>query len=93
LTLRAENGQELLEKAESTLIHLLEMGCIPFLTYSGSSYQKKEETQEESPPDESDPAWCPIHEVYMTRREKNGKVWYSHKVNGKWCNNGNGKKE
>ena len=30
---------------------------------------------------------CPIHNVPMTRHEKDGEVWYSHKIQGtdKWC--------
>jgi uncharacterized protein YecE (DUF72 family) len=42
-----------------------------------------------------DPAWCPIHNVTMKRRESNGQVWYSHKAGDAWCKgkppkNGNG---
>ena len=33
-----------------------------------------------------DPAWCPVHQVAMTRREKDGQVWYSHKLpDGTYC--------
>jgi len=28
---------------------------------------------------------CAIHNEPMQRREKDGKVWYSHKVDDKWC--------
>ena len=31
-------------------------------------------------------AWCAIHDCAMTRYEKNGRSWYSHRVEGgKWC--------
>ena len=31
-------------------------------------------------------AWCDIHDCAMTRYEKNGRSWYSHRVEGgKWC--------
>ena len=93
LTLRANSGKGLLEKSQSALAYLREQGCIPFYGYSKSNDTKPDNTDGDSTPDESDPAWCPIHKVYMTKREKNGKVWYSHKVDGKWCNNGKGKKE
>jgi hypothetical protein len=30
--------------------------------------------------------WCSIHNTEMYRREKDGKVWYSHKPDdGPWC--------
>ena len=33
-----------------------------------------------------DPAWCPVHQVAMSRREKDGQVWYSHKLpDGTYC--------
>ena len=33
-----------------------------------------------------DPALCPIHQCSMARREKDGQVWFSHKVpDGTWC--------
>lgn len=28
---------------------------------------------------------CPIHNVKMKKWEKNGKVWYSHLIDGEWC--------
>ena len=33
----------------------------------------------------ANPAWCPIHQCEMKRWDKNGRVWYSHKVDGQWC--------
>lgn len=33
-----------------------------------------------------DPAWCPVHQVAMKRRERNGEVWYSHRLpDGTYC--------
>ena len=32
-----------------------------------------------------DPSWCPLHNCKMKRHEKNGGVWYSHKVGKTWC--------
>jgi hypothetical protein len=31
------------------------------------------------------PILVPIHECEMKRWEKDGRIWYSHKVDGKWC--------
>ncbi len=32
---------------------------------------------------------CPIHQAEMKKFEKNGKSWYSHKLDdGSWCNGG-----
>ena len=36
--------------------------------------------------DNGDAAWWPIHACAMTRYEKNGRPWYSRRVEGeKWC--------
>ena len=32
-----------------------------------------------------DTSWCPIYNVKMKRRQKNGGVWYSHKTKDGWC--------
>lgn len=29
---------------------------------------------------------CPLHGVEMTKRESNGRSWYSHRWEGDWCN-------
>ena len=30
--------------------------------------------------------WCAIHDCAMTRYERNGRSWYSHRIEGgKWC--------
>ena len=83
LTLRSDNGKELLEKADHALTYLREQGCIPFFGYSrGNSYQEDNNNHSNNKDGSN---WCPIHEVEMRRWEKNGKVWYSHKVDNKWC--------
>ena len=33
----------------------------------------------------TDSSWCPIHNVKMKRREKDGQTWYSHKTKDGWC--------
>lgn len=72
LTLRAETGQDVIEKAQAALAFLANQGCRPKGSKRRSSKRK-------------DTRWCPIHNCEMRRWEKNGKVWYSHKVNGEWC--------
>jgi hypothetical protein len=90
ITLRGESGSELLEKAATAINYLLKNGCTPYTYYRNGARQV------ESKPDESkkgevnnnskdNPAWCPIHQCEMRRWDKNGRVWYSHKVDGEWC--------
>jgi hypothetical protein len=38
----------------------------------------------DNPPD-NDPSWCEIHLLTMDRYEKDGRSWFSHKVDGNWC--------
>jgi hypothetical protein len=85
LTLRSETGKDLLERANSALVFLIEQGCIPFYGYSrdnGNSHNQDKETVDHT----DNSAWCPIHEVEMRRYSKNGKSWFSHKTeDGTWC--------
>ena len=95
ITLRAETGSELLEKATSAIGYLLKSGCLPY-SYrpvlrppsepkpNGESNTNSDGTSLSSQ-DKTSPAWCPIHHCEMKRWDKNGKTWYSHKVDGKWC--------
>jgi hypothetical protein len=91
ITLRGESGSELLDKATVAINYLLKNGCYPYTYYRNSSRQmesKPEESKVEEAKSNSNenPAWCPIHQCEMKRWDKNGRVWYSHKVDGKWCN-------
>lgn len=56
----------------------------------GPEGRSQEPRAEEPPAPEAqgvDPSWCPIHQVRMKRREKDGNVWYSHRLaDGTWCN-------
>jgi hypothetical protein len=88
LTLRAETGRELLERANSALVYLRELNCIPFYGYAKGSGHQEDETNHEKFTNHQandDPAWCPIHEIGMKKWNKNGKVWYSHKTVEGWC--------
>jgi hypothetical protein len=95
ITLRAESGSELLEKAANAIAYLLKSGCLPY-TYrpvqrpapepksAGESNPNSNGTSSRNS-DTPNPAWCPIHQCEMKRWDKNGKVWYSHKIDGMWC--------
>ena len=96
ITLRGESGLELLEKAASAIAYLLKSGCIPYVyrTPQRQGESKPDETKNGidqgngtngSNGSNDNPAWCPIHQCEMKRWEKDGRVWYSHKVDGKWC--------
>lgn len=78
LTLRGETGQEVLEKAQGALNFLAQQGCQP------QGYPNRS-SRNGSNGHKPDTQVCPIHQVEMRRREKDGRVWYSHKVDGQWC--------
>jgi hypothetical protein len=96
ITLRGENGSELLEKATNAIAYLLANACTPSVYYrngirpidSKAVEQKKNEGSSngnDSNEHSSSPSWCPIHKCEMKRWDKEGRVWYSHKVDGEWC--------
>ena len=91
LTLRADNGQEVLEKAQGAIAFLLKSGCTP--SFHGH-FPHAENSQQangggSTPPTNGnnghDRNWCPIHDCEMRKWEKDGRVWYSHKVGDQWC--------
>jgi hypothetical protein len=101
ITLRGDSGSELLEKATNAINYLLKNGCTPYVFYRSGNQQadrkseadKKGNTQNNgtngangSNGTNNNPAWCPIHRCEMKRWDKDGRVWYSHKVDGHWCN-------
>jgi hypothetical protein len=109
ITLRADSGKELLEKAQAAITHLLQIGCSPCETLAfrpkskwngnnngnGHHPESKPETNTSSndsaeKSQNENAEQCPIHSVEMKRWEKNGRIWYSHKLdNGGWCNGKN----
>jgi hypothetical protein len=89
LTLRADTGSELLQRAESAISFLRQEGCIPFFGYTKDGGNHESPTKENNAENHSasDISWCPIHEVEMKKWSKNGKLWHSHKTDeGSWCN-------
>ena len=93
LTLRAETGHELLERVNGAIAYLLNNDCVPY-TYNRGGYKSKKgnskpnqsPAQNTSGNGQSNAAWCPIHDCEMKHWEKDGRAWYSHKVDGDWCN-------
>jgi hypothetical protein len=41
--------------------------------------------QPASRPQERGEGWCPIHNVQMKENTKEGRTWYSHRVDGQFC--------
>jgi len=107
ITLRAESGMDLLVKAQAAIAHLLEVGCTPCdnLTFrprsngNGNDGKPKNDNgsngngnhSETNAEGTSSNKLCPIHNVEMKRWEKNGKVWFSHKLESGSCCTGKGK--
>ncbi len=95
ITLRGDSGTVLLEKAALAIAFLLQNSCIPYVYRPG--YRPNVETKNGNDQNagtngsnganntNGNPAWCSSHQCEMRRWDKNGRVWYSHKVDGKWC--------
>ena len=92
LTLRGDTGQEILEKSHGAIAFLLKNGCTPCIKSNSHSPANNGHDTNVSANDQAangngnqDRSWCPIHECTMKRWEKDGRVWFSHKINGDWC--------
>jgi len=91
LTLRADSGIELLEKAQAAITHLLQTGCTPCdsMVFRPSNNGHDSEAPHNGnghlDNGNGDNHTCPIHGVAMRRWEKDGRVWYSHKNGDGWC--------
>ena len=83
ITLRGENGSELLEKVSHAIAYLLEHDCTPYAYRSAP--RKSEAAKNGNGQSEDNLAWCAIHQCEMKRWERDGRAWYSHKSNGEWC--------
>ena len=71
LTLRGTDATEVLRQAHELLARMAEAGVKP--TNGGKAGS-------------GDTRLCPIHQVPMKLREKDGQVWYSHRTeDGGWC--------
>lgn len=93
LTLRGETGADVMTRAQAAIAWLLANGAHPN-GYNGNGngkHQAAPAAQLEPvlvpvlDNGEPDPTWCPVHNVAMQRRERDGKVWYSHKNGDGYC--------
>lgn len=88
-TLRGESGGELLPKAEAALAWLVEHGAVPDRPVPMNGNGHTDQAPKAAPVMDNgapDPAWCSIHGVAMSRHEKDGRSWYSHKIgDGQYC--------
>ena len=75
ITLRGENGKDLLERAGVALAYLADHQYLPDAGFHKNG--------------NGDSKLCPIHQCEMKKREKDGKTWYSHRLeDGGWCRGG-----
>ena len=91
ITLRADTGQEVLEKAQGAITFLLKSGCAPCWNGKHINHEQPQYTDPVTVPDGGngnnghERSWCPIHQCEMKRWDKDGRTWYSHKVGDQWC--------
>ena len=90
LTLRADTGQDVLEKAQAAISFLLKSGCTPSFNRNLQHITTPEAAQHTPGTNGNngnghDRGWCPIHDCEMRRWEKDGRVWFSHKAGDEWC--------
>jgi len=86
LTLRGESGQEVLDKANAAIAHLLSNGCSPVINrYASNSKASASNPENGNGGSSNGNSWCPIHNVEMKRWEKDGRSWFSHKDGDGWC--------
>lgn len=72
ITIRGENGRDLLDKANSALTFLKEHGCMPEQKFNRSGNAERK--------------MCSIHQCELKRFEKGGKSWFSHRMDdGSYC--------
>ncbi len=78
ITLRAENGQDLLQKATAAIAFLLEHGNLP--------EQRNERRPSQEHDGKPERRYCFMHLCEMKRFEKDGRTWFSHRLpDGTWC--------
>lgn len=81
LTLRSSSGADLLKKASVALAALAAAGCTPASYKPANGNGKAQE--------HPDMMVCELHNAEMKKHEKDGQVWYSHKLaDGTYCKGG-----
>ena len=90
LTLEAESGKEVLDKAEAITALLIEAKCEPL--YDGNGYHADASNETSTPSrtiqkkkGQGSRKLCPIHHIEMQICQKGTKTWYSHRWKGPWC--------
>jgi hypothetical protein len=79
ITIRGENGRDLLERAGVALAYLLQQGYKP-------EENNRQHRNGNNTANNQNGKWCSIHSCELKRFEKDGKVWFSHKTDdGAWC--------
>ena len=74
ITLRNGNGLELLTRAAKCMEALIAQGCTPV------TFKANGKTNGES-------RVCALHDAELIKHDKDGRVWYSHKLaSGQYCN-------
>ena len=86
LKLHGASGRDVLETAAGALAYLAANNFVPEHSTAATPTQP---TRENLPADgTASKTWCTIHECEMSKHEKHGDVWYSHKIAGTendWC--------
>lgn len=78
LTLRGDNGAEVLTRSQAALKWLIDNGAQP-TTHAPANGNGNGHA-------ETDIKVCELHDAEMKRHEKDGQVWYSHKLaSGEYC--------
>ena len=76
LTLRSASGADLLKKAGAALGALVVAGCTPAVINHTKGNSHEQPTM----------VVCELHNAEMKKHEKDGQVWYSHKLaDGTYC--------
>ena len=81
ITLRGENGKDLLDKAGIALAYLADHNFLPDPGYRKNGTGNGGNHGNSA----NDGKLCPVHGCEMKRREKDGSVFHSHKTENGWC--------
>lgn len=79
ITIRGENGKDLLEKAGIALSYLVDHG------YTPEQNNRKDHHSNNNSKGQGEGKFCAIHQCEMKRFEKDGRSWFSHKTDDGWC--------
>ena len=87
VTLRSEDGTDLVKRVDAMLDWLLEQDAAPVDRYGNATITPTAASNSNGHTGNGHgPSWCPVHQVEMKQYSKNGHSWYSHKTDdGQWC--------